>query len=523
MRTFRLVAALGAALSLATPAARAQQQPAAVGDPATLQRIWAEGMERSQLVPLGQALLDSIGPRLTASPGMRAGQEWLIRKYAEWGVAARNEAYGTWMAWERGGTQVELVEPRVRALEATMLAWSPGTGGRTVTAPVVTLPESGFAEWLRTARGKFVLVSFPQPTCRPDENWEEWGLPETVERMRRERTEAQAAWSRRVQATGLNATQLEAKLDSAGVAGVIRANWSAGWGVEKVFQTNNVRSPGLLASCEDYGLLHRLASNGQDPVIRVRAESRFLGEQPVFNTIAEIRGSDLPNEYVMLSAHFDSWDAASGATDNGTGTITMMEAVRILKEVYPNPRRTILVGHWSGEEQGLNGSRAFVANHPEIVAGLQALFNQDNGTGRVTSISLQGFAGAGPVFHRWLGLVPASITRHITLAAPGTPASGGTDNASFVCAGAPAFTLSSLSWDYGTYTWHTNRDTFDKISWDDVRNNAVLTAMLAYLASEDPARVPRERATPLLNPTTGAEVGWPTCQPGVRASGRSMP
>jgi carboxypeptidase Q len=131
----------------------------------------------------------------------------------------------------------------------------------------------------------------------------------------------------------------------------------------------------------------------------------------------------------MLSAHFDSWDGASGATDNGTGTIIMMEAMRILRQVYPNPRRTILAGHWGGEEQGLNGSRAFVADNPRIVEGVQVLFNQDNGTGRIAHISMQGFGRTGPFFERWLarcrrrsrGTSPCSSRGCRAAAAPTTP------------------------------------------------------------------------------------------------------
>jgi carboxypeptidase Q len=125
-------------------------------------------------------------------------------------------------------------------------------------------------------------------------------------------------------------------------------------------------------------------------MVSVHTESKELGVVPTFNTIAEIKGSEKPNEYVMLSAHFDSWDGGTGATDNGTGTLTMMEAMRLLKKFYPHPKRTILVGHWGSEEEGLNGSRAFVEDHPEIVQNLQALFNQDNGTGRVVNISGHG-------------------------------------------------------------------------------------------------------------------------------------
>jgi Zn-dependent M28 family amino/carboxypeptidase len=193
----------------------------------------------------------------------------------------------------------------------------------------------------------------------------------------------------------------------------------------------------------------------------------------------------------------------------------MMEAMRILKVAYPNPRRTILVGHWSGEEQGLNGSRAFAHDHPEIVQGLQALFNQDNGTGRVVNISMQGLTGAGAHFGAWLAKIPQEITGFINLNIPGSPGGGGSDYASFICAGAPAFSLSALNWGYGTYTWHTNRDTYDKIVMDDLRNNATLTAMLTYLASEDPQKVSRERRV-LANPRTGEPGQWPQCRDGAR-------
>jgi Zn-dependent M28 family amino/carboxypeptidase len=225
----------------------------------------------------------------------------------------------------------------------------------------------------------------------------------------------------------------------------------------------------------------------------------------------------------MLSAHFDSWDGGSGATDNGTGTITMLEAMRILKQVYPNPRRTILVGHWSGEEQGLNGSRAFVKDHPEIVSGLQALFNQDNGTGRVENMSASGFPDAATSLARYLSRVPADITRNIKFSFPGAPSGGGTDHASFVSCGAPGFGLGSGDWDYGRYTWHTNRDTYDKISFDDVKNNAALAAMLVYLASEDTVRVSREKRTVFASTASGQPGTWPECRDGQRATPPVVP
>ncbi len=513
--------ALAAIVVPALDATPARSQSFAVDDP-VLRAIWAEGMERSRVEPLAQALLDSVGPRLTGSPGHDAGNAWLVAVYGGWGIDARNEPYGTWRGWRRGLTHVDLVAPRVRTLEAAMLAWSPGTPGP-VEARVVLLPEvadsAAFQAWLPEARGALVAISFPQPTCRPDENWEEFARPETVERMRTERAAAMAAWDERVRAGGARAPDLVARLEAAGAAGVLTSRWSEGWGVTKIFGTTAQRVPVLDLSCEDYGLVARLAARGQGPVLRVEAESEALGEVPVHNTIAEIPGGALPDEYVVLSAHFDSWDGSSGATDNGTGTVVVMEAMRILHAVLPNPRRTILAGHWGGEEQGLNGSRVFAADHPEVVAGLQALWNQDNGTGRIERISAQGLVDAAGTLGRWLARIPAEIGGHVTLVTPGSPGRGGSDYAAFVCHGAPAFGLSSLSWDYGAYTWHTNRDTYDKLVFEEVRENAVLMAMLAYLASEDPERVPRARRGVFpINQETGEMARWPECQAPERSS-----
>ena len=341
----------------------------------------------------------------------------------------------------------------------------------------------------------------------------------TSRSRRSRRRAAQEAWDARIEASGHDSRTLPVALEDAGAVGVLQSRWSNGWGVNKVFNARTERTPTLDLSCEDYGLVVRLAENNQGPVLEVEAEAEFLGEVPAFNTIAMIRGNELPDEYVLLSAHYDSWDGGSGATDNATGSITMMEAMRILKATYPTPRRTILVGHWSGEEQGLNGSRAFAADHPEVVNGLQALFNQDNGTGRVVNISMQGLTGAGEHFADWLTQIPSEITRHIDLNIPGTPGGGGSDYASFICSGAPAFSISSLNWAYGTYTWHTQRDTFDKIWMDDLKNNATLTAMLVYLASEDPNRVPRDRRAVMpTNPRTGEDRPWPTWRDGRRSS-----
>ena len=509
-------------LFLSSSASPLAAQTLATDDP-TLRRIWDEGMNRSQAMKLIQVLTDSIGPRLTGTPGIKRGNDWLVATYKSWGVEARNEQYGTWMGWRRGITHIDLLQPRVRALEGTLLAWSGGTGGKPVDAETIVLPDlpdsNAFNQWLPQVKGKYVLISFPQPTCRPDSSFKEFALPETFTRVQDERRVANQAWQQRVTRTGQTTRVLPLRLEAAGARGVVTSLWSNGWGVNKIFNARTRTIPTIDLSCEDYGLVYRLTENRQGPLLRVTADAEFLGDNvPVFNTLAEIKGREVPGEYVMLSAHFDSWDGASGATDNGTGTTVMLEAMRILKTVYPNPRRTILVGHWSGEEQGLIGSRAFAEDHPDVVSGLQALFNQDNGTGRVVNFGAAGLVNTGQYLGKWLSRIPNEITRHINLQLPGSPAGGGSDNASFICHGAPGLGLGSLGWEYGTYTWHTNRDTYDKVVADEIKNNAVLTAMLVYLASEEPDKLPRDRrilAPSRQNPEQPPQ--WPSCQKPARS------
>jgi len=308
-------------------------------------------------------------------------------------------------------------------------------------------------------------------------------------------------------------------LEKSGAAGIISSYWSKAFGSNKIFSASTKKIPTIDLELEDYTMLYRLAEYGSKPVIKVVAESKDLGVAPTFNTIAEIKGSEKPDEYVILSAHLDSWDGGTGATDNGTGTLVMMEAMRILKQVYPNPKRTIIVGHWGSEEQGLNGSRAFVEDHPEIIQNIQALFNQDNGTGRVVDLSGAGFLHSYEYLTRWLEAVPNDISKHIKTEFPGSPSSGGSDNASFVAAGAPAFNLSSLSWSYWNYTWHTNRDTYDKIVFDDVRSNAILTAILVYMACEDDNKTSNEKSVLPISRRTGEQQNWPTPRSPERKGG----
>jgi hypothetical protein len=514
-----------AAVLLATsfpslPAAHAQTFRTDAPPP---RRIWEEGMVRSQAERLAQVLMDSIGPRLSGTAGYAAATDWLLRTYEALGIPARKEQYGTWRGWNRGTLHVDLVQPWVATLEARFAAWSPGTNGP-VDGPVLALPRgrtaTELAGWLARARGAFVLLSPPRPTCRDPEDFARLARPETVAAERNAVQTAITEWLRVMALLG-GERALVRRLEEAGAKGVfthhwIGANWEAGWGVSKIMDAGTAAIPSIELSCEDYGLLHRLAERAQGPRARVDAQASFPGPQPMFNVIAELRGTELPDEYVVLSAHLDSEQGATGATDNGTGTIMMLEAMRLLKAAYPAPRRTIIAGHWGGEEQGLIGSRAFSEDHPAVVEGLQALFNHDNGTWRVEYVETNGFFQAAGNLARWLSLVPPEITEHIRLGTPGEQHNGGSDHASFVCRGAPAFRLQSSYDEYRMYTWHTNRDSYDKIVFDDLRNNATLAAMLAWAASEDPERTSRVRARLAPDPETGAAREWPTCSPAKR-------
>jgi carboxypeptidase Q len=486
-------------------------------------RIVANEADHSALRQLAHELFDGVGPRLVGTPQMEKAAQWAIAKYTAWGIPAHTENWGQWHGWERGVSHVDMIYPRVKSLEATQLAWSPGMGEKTVVADLVILPDlpdsMAYQQWLPAVKGKFVLISMLQPTGRPDYNWQEFATKESFEAMKKERTAATEAWANRIKKAGYTNKTLPGVLENAGAAGIISSTWSAGFGVDKIFGAYTKKIPTIDIALEDYGVLYRLTESGDKPRISVHTEAKERGPVPAFNTIAEIKGTEKPDEYVILSAHFDSWDGGTGATDNGTGTLTMMEAMRILKEVYPHPKRTILVGHWGSEEEGLNGSRAFVEDHPEIIKSIQAVFNQDNGTGRIVNLGGQGFLNSYEYLGRWLSKAPSYIRDSIKTTFPGTPGGGGSDFASFIAVGAPAFSLGALNWSYGTYTWHTNRDTYDKIVFDDLSRNAILVAILAYMASEDPVTTSRQKSVLPINTRTGEQIKWPEQVKAIRRGG----
>src|SRR5574341_1244942 len=282
-------------------------------DDQVIKRMWRIGMDSSQTERLAQVLMDSIGPRLSGTPGFQSAVEWLERTYNDWGVKVRRDRYGTWRGWRAGDFHMSLTAPRLQALDVELLGWSVGTGGRTIDADVVVMPQFADAaaatQWLGTIRGKFVLISPPEIMCRAPHELETNARAATVTRInqRRQELQQQANARMRLLASANAASQQAAfrsvftRLEDAGAVGLGSMLWSNGWGVNKIFGAQSEKVPSFDISCEDYGILYRLASNNQGPRIRFTADAQATPQEvPMFNVIAELPGTEKPNEYVML-------------------------------------------------------------------------------------------------------------------------------------------------------------------------------------------------------------------------------
>ena len=436
---------------------------------------------------LAQALDDSIGPRLTGSPGIKAGNDWLVATYTRWGIGAENVQYGTWKGWKRGASHIDLVAPTrplARGDDPGVEPRHQGQAGRGAGHDPSRRRRLGGVRH-RGQVGEGRVRADQRAGTRP-------AGPTRATRSRRCRTEfdrmVKERTDYRARVGGPREADRPDQQDAATGAGgggrQGRADQQLVAGLGRVPGLRRQDDAGAGRGAELRGLRAGVSawrSSNQGPVLRVTAESQDLGEVPVFNTIATIPGTDRADEYVVLSAHFDSWDGSSGATDNGTGTVTMMEAMRILQGGPPaGPAGPSWWGTGAARSRGSTARAPSWPTIPKVVEGLQALFNQDNGTGRVVNVGGAGLLDASGFLADWFSKVPTEITGNFkTFGMPGSPAGGGSDNASFTCYGAPGFGLGSLPWEYFSYTWHTNRDTYDKLVLSEVRNNATLTAMLA--------------------------------------------
>jgi carboxypeptidase Q len=499
-------------VTAATPVQQTERTDATLND-----RIRTEGEKNSQILRTLHSLTDLYGPRLTGSPNHKAAADWAVKQMTEWGLT--NGHLEPWdfgrPGWLNERFSGHIISPVKDSLVGEVLAWTPSTKGPVAADAVNIVPprsptqaemDAWIAEVRPTVAGKIVLVGRhatvavnlePSPLRRTDEQARRLYDPDAppsdgrgrgrgrgVEPADPGRLSANAVNSA-VGALMLNAGVLVRVNDAARDHGQIRAFGNNAYDVAKAPPTVVLRN-------EDYGRIARLIAAGH----RVRLEFDIVNQtypegRTSYNTIAEIRGTDKADEVVMLGGHLDSWHAATGATDNAIGCAVMMEAARILKAIGAAPRRTIRVALWSGEEQGLLGSKAYVKEHfgtaedpkPEFWK-FNGYFNVDSGTGRIRGASVFGPPEAGMVLRQ--AFAPFRDFGVMGAVATNSRRASGTDSTSFNAAGLPGIGLGQDPIEYQSYTWHTNLDTYERIIEDDVKKSAIAIAAAVYhLAMRD--------------------------------------
>lgn len=501
---YRTAATALVALIVAAPAAAQVAQEKV--DVAVVQRIREEGLQRSQVDVLAQHLLDVIGPRLTGSPAMKHANDWTAARLREWGL--QNVVVEPWgefgRGWERVSYAGRILTPFVQPLDAMPVAWTGSTKGTVVGNAV--LVEVNSREDLARYRGKLknaIVLRGAAPTPGP----------EFTSRTRRYdadsllQTEPQRPPQQQAPTNFQAMRALNAAVDSmlAGeglLATIAPSSWQysvlrVGGGSGRALE-QPIPAPALVVSIEQYGQLYRNVKRGVPVRIELNVQNRFhTADTRAYNTLADFPGTDKAGEFVMLGAHLDSWHAGQGATDNAAGSVVMMEAMRILKTLDLKPRRTIRIALWSGEEQGLLGSRNWVDNHEELWPKISAYVNVDNGTGRLRGIWNQSNVQATPIFEQilWpfrdLGVV---AVRHGN--------TGGTDHLSFDRVGVPGFNFIQDPIEYSMRTHHSNVDTYDHLLIDDLKQAAVVVASTVYALAMRDDMVPRKPA-PTSTTTSG--------------------
>jgi hypothetical protein len=505
-------------------------------------RIRGEGRERSQIMRTLHFLTDVYGPRLTGSPNHKAAAEWAARQMTEWGLEnARLEPWD----FGRPGWQNErftgfIVSPVKDSLVGEVLAWTPGTTGTVAARAVQIVPPrcsppgarrgeaqrcpddaelDSYLETVRSrVRGRIVLVGAhttvgvifsPPPLRRDDEQVRTQYDPSNPGAGAGPARAADEAQPGRLTANAIN-ERIDQFLLANGA--LLRLN-DAGrdHGQIRAFQNRTYDTakapPTVVLRNEDYGRISRILADGTPVELEFTIVNRTYPEgRTSYNVIAEIPGTDKKNEIVMLGGHLDSWHAATGATDNAIGCAVMMEAARILKAVGLKPRRTIRVALWSGEEQGLLGSKAYVRQHfgsfeepgPEFDA-FNGYFNVDSGTGRVRGATVFGPAAAATVVRE--ALVPFEDLGVVGAVATRSRRSGGTDSTSFNEAGLPGIGFGQDPIQYTSYTWHTNLDTYERIIEEDVKKSAIAIAGAVYHLAMREERLPRFNKDEMPEPT----------------------
>lgn len=502
-------------------------------------RIRREGTEHSQIPDTLHMLTDRYGPRLTGSPNLEAAGKWAAQKMTEWGLV--NAALEPWdwghPGWANEFLSAHIVAPVKDPLTAEVLAWTPGTGG-SVRAQVVlieapelpTEPElEAYLESVASlVKGRIVLVGKHEPAAvafnpypkRRDiaelERQYDPNDPVPIRRRRRREPRDDGRLKGREVSKQIAAFLVEngalVQVNDAGrLHGQIRAFSNRTYDPDKA-------PPTLVLRNEDYGRISRLLVDG--PVeLEIEIRNRLYPEgETAYNVVAEIPGSDKSEEVVMLGGHLDSWHAATGATDNAIGCAVMMEAARILTAVGSKPRRTIRVALWSGEEQGLLGSKAYVAEHfgsyEEPKPGYDKFagyFNIDSGTGRARGATVFGPPAAATILRDALapfddlGVVGATHTNSRRV--------GGSDHTSFNGAGLPGIVMGQDPIEYGSHSWHTNLDSYERVVFSDAKISAIVIAAAVYELAMRDEMLPRLSGEDMPEPIKAPEAQKNPTQP----------
>jgi len=501
-------------------------------DYATIGKIRDEGLNRSQVMDHISWLTDVYGPRLTGSPAIQQASEWAMKKFREWGLAnVHQERWKFGKGWSLVRFSATMLEPQVQPIIGLPVEWSAATKG-TVAADVIHIQianEADFAKYHGKLAGKIVLnqparqvrmLEGPIILRMDERNTAEAQLtPLPASRGGRGAAEAddQPGGGRGNQvfrqklSDFLVAEGVVAMFDRGGNSDMAAGGSDLTWQTQRpdggtIFPSGGGARdekagkgvPTVAVAVEHYNRMVRVLDKGLPVKVEVNVDTQFYDEVTMngFNTIAELPGTDLAAEVVLLGAHFDSHPYATGATDNATGSAAMMEALRILKVLGVKPRRTIRVALWGGEEQGLLGSKAYVRDHiadietmalkPEH-ARLAAYFNSDNGTGRVRGVWMQGNLAVRPIFEQWIAPL-----RDLGVTTLGPRSVTSTDHLSFDNAGVPAFQFLVDRLEYNSRTHHSNMDVFDRVQQDDMIQQATVIAVFAYNAAMREEKLPRK-------------------------------
>jgi hypothetical protein len=508
------------------------------------ERIRVEGTQHSHVMEFASALADGIGPRLTGSPNMAKANAWTRDTLTKIGlVNAHLEDWGEFgMGWQQINTWARMVSPDPEPLWMQAAPWSPATNGP-VTGEMVYVPLTDAAQLEKlkgTLKGKIVLLGAMRPTpdiTQPlftrytDEELKEMEGPEAARRAGgAPAMTMQQMMAERARLTALR-TRAVKMMTEEGVAAIITPTRDAGDGggtgiilddnganLIRNAQTreNAVAVPNAVMMIEHYNRLARLAMHDVPVTLEVNIETKFTGDhEHGFNTVAEIEGTDpkLKDQVVMVGGHLDSWISATGATDNGAGSVVAMEAVRILKALDLKPKRTIRIALWSGEEQGLFGSLGYVKQHfgdfaptkdsdglPAYMTRtrgplkttkewetLDAYYNLDNGTGKARGVYTQGNLAIAPIFAQWIAPLKDMGVTTIT-----NRNTGGTDHLGFDAVGLPGFQFIQDPMDYETRTHHSDMDTVDRLHEADLEQAAIVEAIFLWNTSEREAMMPRK-------------------------------